>query len=194
MSDWVEASKVDDLRDLFTTPPPYKGVEQPLETKTNSINEDKAARNAKQDQAIGQYMKLTGIAIVVAVIGYLIFSYAQSSETGSSYNEKVMTVAEIESADPTRFLTASGTWNENFWFTKLKVHGKVTSSATVATYKDVVIQVTYFSETETILSTESYVLYKFVPPHRTIEFEWTLNRPKACKRITWDVIGAEAAN
>lgn len=104
-----------------------------------------------------------------------------------------MTVEDIERADPARFLEASGTWNENFWGTKLKVHGKVKSSATVATYKDVVIRVTYYSETKTVLGTEDYVLYKFVPPHQTVEFEWTLKRPDSCKRIGWDVIRASSS-
>jgi hypothetical protein len=54
--------------------------------------------------------------------------------------------------------------------------------------------VTYYSETRTVLGSEDYVLYKFVSPHSTVDFEWTLKRPDACKQIGWDVIRASSAN
>jgi len=105
-----------------------------------------------------------------------------------------MTVEEIEKADPMRFLDASGSWNENFWGDKLKVRGTVKSTATVATYKDVVIQVTYYSATKTVLGSQRYVVYEYVAPRSIIEFDWTLDRPEACKNLGWEVVDAAVAS
>lgn len=193
MPDWTEASKVEELKDLFSTPPPYNSSGTPPRRESTASAKDSSQRNS--NRRIGKALQLIGLVGVLLIGGFLLIGWLMDSgSSGSTYAEKVMTVEEIEQKDPTRFLEASGTWNENFWGTKLKVHGKVKSSATVATYKDIVIRVTYYSETRTVLGTEDYVLYKFVPPHSTVDFEWTLKRPDACKQIGWDVIRASSTN
>lgn len=189
MNDWTEASKVDDLRDLFSTPPPFKPqASSQQEPRVSKAERD--AINAAKDRRIGRYMRLTAIAIVIGVVGYVAFDQLSHSGHGSTYQEKVMTVEEVERASPERFLVASGTWNENFWGNRLKIHGTVTSKATVAKYKDVRIRVRYLSATETILGTDDYLLYEFVPAHSTVNFEWTIDKPNDCEKLGWDVVSA----
>jgi hypothetical protein len=50
-----------------------------------------------------------------------------------------MSVEEMERADPTRFLTADGNYNENFLGNKLKVQGVIQNKATVDTFKEAVV-------------------------------------------------------
>ncbi|MBK7382075.1 MAG: DUF4339 domain-containing protein [Flavobacteriales bacterium] len=189
MADWVDAGSVEELKDLFTEPPPIRTASKappPIREESATVT---PSETSKRGMSLIAKVTLGVIAIVGGLLAWNYFFTVPPSR-GSSYEEKVMTIEEIERADPVRFLDASGKWNENFWGNKLRVHGRVTSSATVASYKDVVIQVSYYSETKTVLGTEQYVLYKFVPPNQTIEFEWTLNRPDACKKLGWDVVSA----
>lgn len=107
-----------------------------------------------------------------------------------TYEEKKMSIEEEERANPARFLTASGTYRENFSGTKMKVFGKVTSTATVANFKDVVIEFTYYSSTDTELGSDRYVLYEFVNAGKTVSFNWKLDVPSACTKLGWDVVSA----
>jgi len=188
MIDWGPAGTVEELKDLFREPPPF--VTSKAEPPPIKKTEPKAATPIKKRGS----RKLLWTALALTMLfGFGYMTSGINSGTGgfgSSYEAKVMTVEEEERADPVRFLEASGSWNENFWGNKLKVHGIVTSTATVAQYKDIVIQVTYYSETKTVLGTEQYVLYKFVPPHGKTEFDLTLKKPEACKQLGWDVVSA----
>jgi hypothetical protein len=73
-----------------------------------------------------------------------------------------MSVEETEISQPTSFLKADGNYNKNLFGTKLKVHGTITSSASVATFKDAVIQITFYSATQNrIIQQELYYIQLF---------------------------------
>jgi hypothetical protein len=136
--------------------------------------------------------------LVLILIALTLFSNCKpgSSSGGisseSSYKEKVMSVEEIESSQPTSFLTADGTYGKNFWGDKLKVHGKITNAATVATYKDAVVRVTYYTKTKTELGSKNYTIYDFFPPHSTKTFELKIDNYQDVNSIGWDVVSAVA--
>jgi hypothetical protein len=117
------------------------------------------------------------------------------SATGNdeaAYQQQVMSVEEIERSNPSRFLEAGGTYKENFWGDLMKVHGTVENKATVANYKDVVIEITFYSETETVLDTKQYTVYDYFPAHSTKPFDLKVSRPNACKKLGWTAIGGVA--
>jgi hypothetical protein len=117
---------------------------------------------------------------------------SSDNSSGSSYQEKVMSVEEIERSQPTNFLTADGTYNENLWGNKLKVHGTIKNSATVASYKDAVVRVTYYSKTNTELGSKEYTIYEVFSPHSTKNFELKIDNYQEVNSIGWDVISAVA--
>src|SRR4051812_42345132 len=85
--------------------------------------------------------------------------YTDPGASNESYQQQVLSIEEIERSEPTNFLSADGTYNENFFGNKLKIHGVVKNTATVATYKDAVIRVSYYSKTKTVLATNNYTIY-----------------------------------
>jgi hypothetical protein len=124
----------------------------------------------------------------------LLLSLSACSQSGgsSSYSEKVMSVEETEISQPTSFLKADGNYNKNLFGTKLKVHGTITSSASVATFKDAVIQITFYSATQTELFNKNYTIYNYFPPHSTVEFELKTENYKDVESIGVAVVGAKA--
>lgn len=116
----------------------------------------------------------------------------QESPTAESYQQRVMTVEEIERAEPTTFLIADGNYNKNFFGTKLKLHGKITNKATVASYKDAVVRVTYYSNTKTPLISKDYTIYEIFPPTSIKNFEMKIDNYKDVGAIGWDVVSAVA--
>jgi hypothetical protein len=134
------------------------------------------------------------VCILVIIIAGLAILNKINHHSGNydsgSYEQRVMTVEEMERADPPKFLDASGTYNQNFWGDMMKIHGTVTNNATVANYKDVIIEVIFYSGTMTELNRKSYTIFDYFPAHTTKQFELKIDRPSACKKLGWNAIGA----
>jgi hypothetical protein len=135
------------------------------------------------------------IVIAFLIIGALVLYGVNRNdddgfESRETYEEKVMTVEEMEQSQPAKFLNASGDYNQNFWRTKLKVHGTITNSATVARYKDAVVRVTYYSKTKTVLGSKDYTIYELFEPHSTANFELKIENFNNVNSIGWEVVNA----
>lgn len=186
MGDWTEAGKVDDLKDLFTTPPPFKAAAPkppPLQTAP-------PATTPRKSNPVWKWLRIgSGVALLLFLVAALIDQ--NGSRHGSpNYHEQVMTVEETERADPARFLNAEGTYRTNFWGDQMVIEGTINSTATVANFKDVVVRVALLSETDTELERKNYVIYKRVPAHGKTDFTLRVDRPKVAKKVKLDVVGA----
>jgi hypothetical protein len=128
------------------------------------------------------------IKFLVIIIGLCACNGNQNS--GNTYQEKIQSVEEIERSQPTNFLDASGTYNPTFFGNKIKVHGIIKNTATVATFKDAVVKVPYYSKTKTVLGNNNYTIYDFFPPHSEKNFELKIETYQDVSTIGWDVISA----
>jgi hypothetical protein len=128
--------------------------------------------------------------ILTLVTGLSACSNNGNNNSADTYQEKVQSVAEIENSQPTNFLSASGTYNTSFFGNNLKVHGLIKNTATVATYKDAVVKVTYYSKTKTILGSNNYIIYDFFPPSSEKPFELKIDNYQNVNSIGWDVVKA----
>lgn len=95
-----------------------------------------------------------------------------------------------ESANPTKYLTAGGSCNKNFWGNKLKIHGTIKNTAKSTTFKDAVIKVSYYSKTNTVLHTANYTIYEFFPPDSEKPFELKVDNYTNTERLGWEVVKA----
>lgn len=199
LSEWTTADKIDGLKELFNktappftvktaTPPP---IQKPPTQQTTLVSE------STKKSKIGRNV-LIGIILLIVVAGLFVANHVNSGggnsyETGgNTYQEKVMTVEEIERSQPTNFLTADGNYDENFWGNIIKVHGVIKNIATVASYKDAVVRVTYYSKTKTELGSKEYTIYDNFPPHSEVKFELKIENYKDVNTIGWEVIQATA--
>ncbi len=101
-----------------------------------------------------------------------------------------MSIEEMERSNPKQFLSASGTYKENFWGDKIKVKCEITSTATVATYKDVVIKVTYYTKTGTSLGSANHTIYEVISPNSTKTVNLKIDNYQDVSEIGWDVVSA----
>lgn len=128
--------------------------------------------------------------IIIIALSVVDIDSSSQGSNDRTYQEKVMTVEQIELSQPTSFLTAAGKYNENFWGDKINVHGVITNKATVATYKDAVVKVTYYSKTNTEIGSKEYTIYEIFTPHSSTNFELKIDNYKDVSTIGWDVISA----
>lgn len=198
LQEWTTADKVEELKSLFANvPPEFKQSATPPPLK-NVAAQDEILVQPKIKK--GHLLKYTFIVVVLLAISWGIYTVSQNwtydsgtyEAPAETYQEKVMTVEEIEKSQPTNFLTAGGNYNENFWGNKIKVHGTITNTASVATYKDAVVRITYYSKTKTELGTHEYTIYETFPPTSTKNFELKIETYKDVNSIGWEVISAQA--
>lgn len=201
LSEWTTAGKIAELNVLFTnaTPPPFNASSSnppPPKEPSNHSADVKSKAEPNKKNTLGVVLQSIGAVGALIIIGMVIYGTMNKNDGGTtatdtkSYKEKVMTVEEIERAQPANFLSAGGTYNENFWGDKLKVHGKIKNNATVASYKDAVVKVTYYSKTMTALGSKEYTIYENFPPHSEVNFELKIDNFKELNSIGMDVISA----
>ena len=101
-----------------------------------------------------------------------------------------MSVAEIEAHSPINYLETEGNYRGNFLGNKIKINGIIRNKATVTTYKDVIIEVAFYSNTDTEITTEKYTLYEFYPPTSQKEFKLKVDNYRNVAKISWRIVGA----
>lgn len=110
-------------------------------------------------------------------------------DTQDSYIEQKMTLEEIEKQDPLKFLSSNGTCRQNF-FGRFVIQGIIINTATIAVYKDVVLEVSFYTKTETLLGTKQYNLYEFYPPGSAKPFSLKVDGFTGTEKIVWTIIQA----
>lgn len=113
-----------------------------------------------------------------------------SSQRQKSPEELRMELKQLEKSRPTDYLFASGNYRENFWGDKFKVSCTITNKASVATYKDAVIRVIYYSKTKTELGAKDYTIYELFTPSSSKTVEMTVDNYKDVNSIGLKVFSA----
>lgn len=166
-----------------------------IQEKSTSPKPPTTQQSKIPDKKSGNGKTILIITVVLLLIGggLTVFNNLNNSSgygSGDSYQEKVMTIEEIERSQPTNFLSANGTYRENFWGDKIKVNCVLTNRATVATYKDAVVRITYYTKTKTELGSKEYSVYEIFPPNSSKTIELKIDNYKDVNSIGWDVISA----
>lgn len=99
-----------------------------------------------------------------------------------------------EQIAPTEYLSADGTYKENFWGDKLKIKCTLHNKATLASYKDVVVRVTFYTKTNTELGSKEYTIYEIVNANSDKTVDMKIDTYKDVATIGWDVVSATALN
>lgn len=111
--------------------------------------------------------------------------------SADTYQEKLMSIEEIELSQPAEFLTIDGNYNKNFWGDKIKIRGVINNTATVTSYKDIVVKVSYYTKTETEIGNKEYIIYDRFPPNSQIDFELKIRNYENVNTVKCDIIQAE---
>lgn len=118
-------------------------------------------------------------------------SYSGYESGMDTYHEQKMSIEETEIRNPTQFLSDEGQYWQNIlqWV----ISGKITNNATVATYKDVVFEIDFYSKTGTHLGTKHHTVYEFFPPGRSKKYKFKTPAYRGTKSINWRIIDAEGS-
>jgi hypothetical protein len=188
---WTAAKNLDELKSLFAQkePPPFITASM----TPPPIGQTMAAPPTKKKGGRRFIWTALLLLLIISGVTFGVISFINRNRSGagttSNYFENKLSLADYERAHPDEFLTASGTYNETILGNKMRIQGTVTNKATVANFKDIIIEVKYYSGTKTLISTERFVLYEFVPAHSKKSFEWKIKPPGGTETMGWDAVG-----
>ena len=191
LDEWVTVDKVPELHHLVKDmTPPTLGVKKGREIQKYKLPTGDETQFKPETKAKTSYTQ----TIVLSVIGVIIICLlilVLNQDTEKTYQDRLLTLKEIENSDPVRFLEADGEYSENFWGDQIKINGRIKNKASVANYKDVIIRVIFYTKTKTVITTEDYVLYEFFLANGTKEFNLRVPNYDHTETIDWKVIDAK---
>ncbi len=103
------------------------------------------------------------------------------------------TLAEKEMKNPARFLSVQNKDRKNL-IGQTVVIGTITNHATIISYKDVVLKLSFFSKTGVKLDEGNETIYEQLKPSKTIKFKTKYFAPKGTDSVAVRVVNAKAIN
>lgn len=110
-----------------------------------------------------------------------------------TYETSKITISEIESKNPKKFLKIDGREKHNL-IGQTVVKGKISNTATVVGYKDVTIKISFYSKTGTLLEEDEETIYNEVKPGETLEFKSKFYAPKGSDDVKLNIIKAKVSH
>jgi len=133
-------------------------------------------------------------SIVSALLVCIAMGSCQTANTqrpSMQYDEKKTSLEQMERDSPLRFLKVRGKHHKNM-LNRIVVEGEVTNSATIVTYKNIVLQITYLDEKGAVISKQKETLEEVVPANSSATFKLRTNHKKGLGSISLDIVGAIA--
>jgi hypothetical protein len=106
------------------------------------------------------------------------------------YEEKKETLEEMEKKDPVRFLSVSSHDKKNL-LGQTVVKGTLKNKASVASYKDVEVELSFYSKTGALLEKDNETIYETIDPGKDADFKTKYFAPKGTDSVVLKVVGAK---
>ena len=115
---------------------------------------------------------------------------AKDEKGKDKYEQTKETLGETEKKNPKRFLSVDGYKRRNL-IRETVVKGTITNKATVASFKDIDVEISFYSETGALLLKDHEVVYKVVAPNSSEDFKYKTFAPKGTDSVSMIIAGAK---
>lgn len=129
---------------------------------------------------------------LLAIIMFVLFS-CNSGEVKNSKVSYELTKKELLSKEqkaPEDFLNVTGNNKRNL-LGQTVIKGKVTNKATVAVFKDIDIQLSFYSKTKALLETDKETIFEQLKPGEIKDFKTKYFAPKGTDSVALKILGAK---
>lgn len=106
------------------------------------------------------------------------------------YEEKKESLEDMEKKDPVRFLTVTSHDKKNL-IGQTVVKGTLKNTATVASYKDIEVELSFFSKTGSLLEKDNETIYETIAPGKETDFKTKYFAPKGADSVALKVLRAK---
>ena len=134
--------------------------------------------------------------VPVCVITALLFAACNSKDnapekTKDKYEQTKESLADTEKKNPSLFLTVSGHDKRNL-IGQTVVKGTLTNTAKVSNFKDVDLELSFYSKTGTLLEKDHETIYETLAPGSSTNFKTKYFAPKGTDSVGLKVVGAKS--
>jgi hypothetical protein len=119
--------------------------------------------------------------LVIFIVG--VFACNSNKPVSVSTEEK-------EKKSPKSYLSVKGHDRHNL-IGQTVIIGDISNSATVVSYKDVDLQLSFFSKTATLLEKDRETIYELIAPGDSKHFKTKYYAPKGTDSVGFEVMGAK---
>jgi len=134
---------------------------------------------------------LTTVAVVFLVMLSACSSDPKKSETEKQSYEKTRDeLRKKEEHDPRLFLVVTGGSKKNL-IGQTVIKGQITNKASVAVFKDVDVNLSFFSKTNALLETDKETIFEILQPGETKDFKTKYFAPKGTDSVAFNVLAAK---
>ena len=137
---------------------------------------------------IGTLLLTVFFIVVLGLIGFVILKENENPEV--EYYKNLMSAEQHEYLSPGAFLKSEGTYRKTLFGRKYRIEGNITNTASSAVYKDVVLEVLFYSRTKTRIGSIYITLYDVFPPKVIKAFDKKVPAPEGTEEIGWGVVDA----
>ena len=135
--------------------------------------------------------KIAGIAIAAIIFLSACKSNAKEAATEKeNYQKATETLLEKEKKNPVSFLSISSHDKHNL-LGQTVIKGNVNNTAKVCTYKDVQLELSFFSKTGTLLEKDNETVYDNIAPGKSADFKTKYFAPKGTDSVGIKIVGAK---
>lgn len=113
-----------------------------------------------------------------------------NTKAKDKYEQTKETLEQTEKKNPLRFLSVTGDTKKNL-LRQTVIKGTINNKATVAAYKDVDIELSFFSETGALLLKDHEVVYKVIAPGSSQSFKYKTYAPKGTDSVAMKISAAK---
>lgn len=135
--------------------------------------------------------KIAGIALLLILL--LLACNNNATETASdkeNYKKATETLLEKEKKNPITFLKVNSHDKHNL-LGQTVIKGSIDNSAKVCSYKDVQLQLSFFSKTGTLLEKDNETIYDVIAPGKSADFKAKYFAPKGTDSVGIKVLAAK---
>lgn len=135
-------------------------------------------------------MKRT-LYIALMAVAAVACNSANSERPSDKYEEKKKSLEETERENPLQFLRIQGDDHVNLLNQEV-VEGEITNKATLASFKDVEVRITFKSSSGSSIEKAIKTVNDVVKPGESVSFKFKMKKPKRTASVAVDIIGATA--
>ena len=106
------------------------------------------------------------------------------------YEQTKETLEQAEKKTPQRFLTVNGHDKRNL-LGQTVIKGSISNNAKVVSYKDVDVELSFYSKTGALLEKDHEVIYETIAPGSSTNFKTKYFAPKGTDSVAMKIVGAK---
>jgi hypothetical protein len=115
---------------------------------------------------------------------------ADDAKAKDKYEQTKETLEQTEKKNPKRFLTVEGSDRKNLIGQRV-IKGIISNKASVASYKDVDVEISFYSETGALLEKDHEVIYETIAAGGSTNFKTKYFAPKGTDSVAMKIAGAK---